>query len=290
MGTVLFEENPISHFPFSREILATEGGRPALGGIPGQTMSEFARQSFLERGDLQMEMLRARRDSIRDNLEERGYTIDQKRQASRRATEAGCAAILHRQQYPPTAPWAQGVVINANWGNIEARHVTVLAEMLTIHGKASRVLDLGCGNNGQAKLLIEDAAAKRVDSLEMIYADIVPGMLGSLRFILKGSPSDKIHRQFVELDKSSLVKSLEVKGIERGSLDRVIRSGLGLSSRNGIQQIAEMMSSEGQLFVSNSLTRQPLPQELSHYEAFFDDIQVHIGFERYALVCGTPNV
>lgn len=180
--------------------------------------------------------------------------------------------------------YSKGVPHAYHLGNIEGPHGNLLIEMIQrgAEREVSRVLNIGCGQLGFQHRNIENAGVN-----DIVYADHSRSILEPVRAHLNLYGRPEVQRSFEALDKNdtAIIRST----FKAGSIGTLIRTGVGEMTPHELAGIQHIMAPAGELFVANAVDRQPIAAFLDLIEPAFEDIEVHVGHARYALICGKPR-
>lgn len=235
----------------------------------------------------------ARRANEIQTLKERGYT-PQERQFSDDELATGAGLNLYRfnrdeWKNRTDGQYMKGVPYALHLGNVEGPHGNLLIETIRrgAERRVSRALNLGCGSIGFQHRNIERAGIKDIAYADNnSYSNGTPGpsSLAKVHFYLVQFGQRDVRREFIELDKNNprAVRS----SFNAGSIGTVIRTGVGRMTTDELVGLRHVMAPDGELFVSNSIENQPIEVFLDFIEPAFEDIEIHVGYERYALICG----
>jgi SAM-dependent methyltransferase len=216
---------------------------------------------------------------VRQELEERGYTINE----VDRMSDADLVRLLgffdvsSKESYKET--YQPGPLIDVTWGMVEIAHVPLLKDVLEeARKKTQKVLDIGCGHMGIAKLQVERSAGN------MVYADREKEFLENLKKYLGALGRKEHQRRFVECDKDDVGSTFPTD-----HFGAVMRLGVRETTLKEMAGYAKVLSPDGSLFVSNSVERQPIGKCLDDTEPHFGSIDAHLGLSRYVLICRDPQ-
>lgn len=243
-----------------------------MGRISDWDRIEHFQRANVELEPKQLKALRKLRTSVRTQLIERGYVL-QKDSIDDEDIEEATRYPLSFCVRDKTVPCAG---IDHFWGMVEMPHAPLLRDVIQrARERMGRVMDLGCGFFAHSKYNIE----QRMGIKQMTY---VSNSQDDLDILMKHMPhvcGKNDERRFVLEDKDTLSRS-----IDPDSHAAVVRLGVYETSEQEMRGLHTIMQQDAELFVSNSLERQPVMDFLKMTERYFDDIDVHIGLSRYAAV------
>ncbi len=279
MKKLIFDPEPRQDFPFKNFLM-----NPAMSGevcFPhsGKSMKELVKGSFLRlRGDYFDERIQIRKQ-LRDMLVDRGYELEEEFLPDDLLSQgAGGVDLTNTGMFAAEGnPYLRGVLINPEFGNIEASHVHLLVDMIrrAVKDRTAWILDIGCGPTVPQKVNTENLGVERI-----IYADQSSKSIATLRESLAAQGRSDVERRFLEIDKADLAEK-----IAPDSVRTIIRAGLGMIDNEEARALKKVGSPDVEMFVSNGTDGNPLEQFLEVTEEHFEDIEVHLGYDRYALMC-----
>ena len=227
---------------------------------------------------------RERRQAVISGLTRRGYRVDE-RVLTQKEFELGAGMGYEKEGWLEDKRGVFGIPYSLQWGNMEGPHGIFFVESIqrAQQRSISRVLDIGCGPTGFQKINVEGLGIN-----EVIYGDNSERYLQSLQAYLERFGKNEVTREFRIVDKNN--PKLVGANFEERSVGLLIRNGVGRFSSGETEGLKHFMALDGEVFVSNSIEGQAIEESLDHLETVFENVQVHVGYMRYALVCSGIKV
>lgn len=281
MRKLVFDPQPRRNYPFKDFVM-----NPAMRGnirfpLSGKSMHEFVRGAFLERrgndGDMYFVERQQLRAHLRDMLVGRGYEVNEQN-LSDDSLSLGAGGVDLTNTGIDAAegnPYRQGIVTNTEFGNIEAAHVHLLVDSVrrAVSERTGWVLDVGCGPVVDQKRNLESLGIERI-----IYADYSPQYIDKIHSGLAEQGRSDVQRRFLKIDKAELPKE-----IDPDTVSLIIRAGVGMLDRKEAAGLRTVGTENVEMCVFNGIDGNPLEPFLEVAEDHFNNVEVHLGYERYAL-------
>jgi len=281
MKKLVFDPHPRRNYPFKDFAM-----NPAMRGTvrfphSGKSMTEFVRGAFMERkgrnGNVYFAERQQVRARLRDMLVGRGYDVDEQ-DLSDDLLSLGAGGVGLTNTGRDAAegnPYRQGIVTNTEFGNIEAAHVHLLVDSIrrAVDERTGWILDVGCGPVVDQKRNLERLGIERI-----IYADNSPQYIDKIRAGLAEQGRPDVQRSFLAIDKAELPKEIDPETVRL-----IIRAGVGMLDRKEVAGLRTVGIDDVEMCVFNGIDGNPLQQFLEVAEDHFEDVEVHLGYERYAL-------
>ena len=285
MKKLVFDPTPRQDYPFKDFAM-----NPAMQGdlnFPhsGKSMKEFVNGAFMERkgraGHLYFAEREKVRERLRDMLDVRGYDVDEQLlDDGLLSLGAGGVGLTNTGLYAAEGnPYLRGVVTNTEFGNIEAAHVHLLVDSIkrAVNEGTGWILDVGCGGIVEQKLNLEGLGIEKI-----IYADRSSQFKDSLKRGLDERGRSDVERKFLEIDKSKLSEE-----IDPNTVRLIVRAGVGMLDAKEAHGFRTIGTDNVEVCVFNGIDGNPLGPFLEVAEDHFENVEVHLGYERYAVRLAT---
>jgi len=282
MKKLVFDPQPRQNYPFKKMSMNPEIQGNVKFPSSDKSMQEFVRGAFSERkgysGNAYFAESQQVREHLKDVLVRRGYDVDEQILSDHLLSlGAGGVCVTDIWTLDPfdENPNQRGILINTEFGNIEAAHVHLLIDVIkrAVNESTGWILDVGCGPIVDQKRNLENLGIERI-----IYADKNSQYLEKIKRGLYECGRPDVQRRFLTIDKAELEKE-----IDPNTVRAVIRAGVFMLDEKEARSLRTVGTDDIEMCIFNGYDNNPLEQFLEVAEDYFENVEVHLGYDRYAL-------